>query len=108
MRVNEASTIVQVESAPCRATAGPLTYVVAFANGGAKDVTQRYVSSFMTTEKLRCGAWWDTTLAPLRRLQLTGMSAPATCLWSTVQAQNLRSSLSSYQPHSYSQSPPES
>ena len=64
---------VQVESAPCRATAGPLTYVVAFANGGAKDVTQRYVSSFMTTEKLRCGAWWDATLAPLRRLQLAGV-----------------------------------
>ena len=46
--------------------------MVAFANGGAKDVTQRYVSSFMATEKLRCGAWWDATLAPLRRLELTG------------------------------------
>ena len=64
---------VQVESAPCRAAAGPLTYVVAFANSGAKDVTQRYVSSFMATEKLRCGAWWDATLAPLRRLQLAGV-----------------------------------
>ena len=66
---------MQVESAPCRATVGPLTYVVAFANGGAKDVTQRYVSSFMATEKLRCGAWWDATLAPLRRLQLAGVLA---------------------------------
>ena len=71
------SLALQVESAPCRASAGPLSYVVAFANGGAKDVTQRYVSSFMATEKLRCGAWWDATLAPLRCLELTGARSAA-------------------------------
>ena len=77
---------MQVESAPCRATAGPLTYVVAFANGGAKDVTQRYVSSFMATERLRCGAWWDATLAPLRRLQLAGVWVLLTVIKCSIQS----------------------
>ncbi|KAK9823314.1 hypothetical protein WJX72_001861 [[Myrmecia] bisecta] len=44
----------------------PLSYVVAFAGQGAKDVTQRYVASFAAAEKLRDGKWWEQTLKPLR------------------------------------------
>lgn len=59
----------------------PLAYVVAFANGGAKDVTQRYVPSLLAVERWRAGAWWDQTLQPLRsrevaaRLPASGAAA---------------------------------
>ncbi|KAK9805417.1 hypothetical protein WJX73_002963 [Symbiochloris irregularis] len=56
-----------VESAAARM--GPLAYVVAFAGGGAKDVTKRYVASFVTAEKHRDSAWFAQTLAPLRNLE---------------------------------------
>ena len=46
---------------------GVLAYVVAFANRGAKDVTQRYVASVLAAEKLRDNAWWEETLRPLRK-----------------------------------------
>ena len=44
-----------------------MAYVVAFANRGAKDVTQRYVASVLAADKLRDNAWWDETLKPLRK-----------------------------------------
>ncbi|GAB4822170.1 hypothetical protein N2152v2_009216 [Parachlorella kessleri] len=44
----------------------PLTYVVAFAGGGAKDVTSRYSRSLLAAEKLRDSKWWEATLRPLR------------------------------------------
>lgn len=46
---------------------GGLAYVVAFANQGAKDVTQRYVGSVLAADKLRDNAWWEQTLRPLRK-----------------------------------------
>lgn len=41
--------------------------MVAFANSGAKDVTQRYVASVLAADKLRDNVWWDETLKPLRK-----------------------------------------
>ena len=46
---------------------GGSAYVVAFANKGAKDVTQRYVASVLAADKLRDNAWWEETLKPLRK-----------------------------------------
>lgn len=46
---------------------GGLAYVVAFANRGAKDVTQRYVGSVLAADKMRDKAWWEQTLKPLRK-----------------------------------------
>ncbi|KAL0038560.1 hypothetical protein WJX77_010735 [Trebouxia sp. C0004] len=46
---------------------GGLAYVVAFANRGAKDVTQRYTGSVLAADKLRDNAWWEQTLKPLRK-----------------------------------------
>ncbi|KAL4458322.1 hypothetical protein ABPG75_013187 [Micractinium tetrahymenae] len=45
----------------------PLAYVVALAGGGAKDVTQRYTSSWLAAEQARDGDWWTQTLGPLRQ-----------------------------------------
>lgn len=41
--------------------------MVAFANRGAKDVTQRYVGSALAADKLRDNSWWEQTLRPLRK-----------------------------------------
>lgn len=46
---------------------GGLAYVVAFANKGAKDVTQRYVGSVLAADKMRDNVWWEQTLKPLRK-----------------------------------------
>ena len=52
----------------------PLAFAVAFAGGGAKDVTRRYAGSWSEAEKARMcatyGGWWDATLLPLRNIQL--------------------------------------
>ena len=63
---------------------GGLAYVVAFANKGAKDVTQRYVASVLAADKLRDNAWWDETLKPLRKNEVGAVSQferQGTCLW---------------------------
>ena len=56
---------------------GGLAYVVAFANKGAKDVTQRYVGSVLAADKLRDNAWWEQTLRPLRKHEVN----PQRQLW---------------------------
>ena len=64
-----------------------LAYVVAFANGGAKDVTRRYIGHMPYTQKLRDSKWFKHLLAPLHKaevrqapagldLQLHGVQAP--------------------------------
>ncbi|KAK9858829.1 hypothetical protein WJX84_000716 [Apatococcus fuscideae] len=58
----------RVETATVRGA--PMAYIVGCCGGGAKDVTQRYVSSFITAEKNRDGTWWDETLRPLRAHQV--------------------------------------
>lgn len=45
---------------------GPLVYVVAFSGGGAKDVTRRYSSSFVSSQKQRDAVWWKQTMSLLR------------------------------------------
>lgn len=50
---------------------GGLAYVVAFAHRGAKDVTQRYVGSVLAADKLRDKSWWEQTLRPLRKHEVT-------------------------------------
>ncbi len=64
-----------------------LAYVVAFANGGAKDVTRRYIGHMPYTQKLRDSKWFKHLLAHLHKaevrqapagldLQLQGVQAP--------------------------------
>lgn len=55
----------------------PLTYVVALAGGGAKEVIQRYSSSFLAVEKLRDSEWWEATLRPLRSQEVAASIAAA-------------------------------
>ncbi|PSC69590.1 DNA repair complementing XP-C cells-like protein [Micractinium conductrix] len=55
----------------------PLAYVVALADGGAKDVTQRYTSSWLAAEKMRDEEWWRLTLAPLRQREEAARLASA-------------------------------
>jgi len=51
-----------------------LAYVVAFGgHGGAKDVTRRYASSFLSAEKQREGEWWDSVLKPLRTREVAAL-----------------------------------
>ncbi|KAL4536811.1 hypothetical protein Ndes2437B_g06215 [Nannochloris sp. 'desiccata'] len=51
-----------------------LAYVVAFGgHGGAKDVTRRYASSFLSAEKQREGAWWESVLRPLRTREVAAL-----------------------------------
>lgn len=47
---------------------------MAFANKGAKDVTQRYIASVLAADKLRDNAWWDETLKPLRKNEVGAVS----------------------------------
>jgi hypothetical protein len=60
---------VPIEIYCCRP--GGLAYVVAFANRGAKDVTQRYTGSVLAADKLRDNAWWEQTLKPLRKHEVS-------------------------------------
>ncbi|EOA19955.1 hypothetical protein CARUB_v10000205mg [Capsella rubella] len=47
-----------------------LRYVVAFAGGGAKDVTRRYCTKWHTISSKRVSSeWWDMVLAPLIHLE---------------------------------------
>ncbi len=55
----------------CCCRLGGLAYVVAFANKGAKDVTQRYVGSVLAADKMRDNAWWEHTLKPLRKHEVS-------------------------------------
>ena len=54
-----------------------LAYVVAFANGGAKDVTRRYIGHMPYTQKLRDSKWFKHLLAPLHKAEVG--QAPAGC-----------------------------
>lgn len=54
--------------------------MVAFANQGAKDVTQRYVGSVLAADKLRDNAWWEQTLRPLRKHEVGKPSATVCAL----------------------------
>eukprot|EP00850_Spirogloea_muscicola_P006439 SM000030S11448 [mRNA] locus=s30:669086:672434:- [translate_table: standard] len=57
-----------VEAATAAGCCQPLRYVLAFAGGGAKDITRRYITRWSTVVPLRVdAAWWECTLAPLRR-----------------------------------------
>ena len=47
-----------------------LAYVVAFANGGAKDVTRRYIGHMPYTQKLRDSKWFKHLLAPLHKAEV--------------------------------------
>lgn len=63
--------------------------MVAFANKGAKDVTQRYVGSSLAADRMRDNAWWDETLKPLRKHEvylLLSLSLCGSC--HTVQHQD--------------------
>ncbi|KAM3209367.1 hypothetical protein ACQJBY_063821 [Aegilops geniculata] len=59
---------VEAASAVCRK---PLRYVVAFAGGGAKDVTRRYCLQWHRIVQGRVNPeWWEKVLAPLEQLEL--------------------------------------
>ncbi|KAF7100728.1 hypothetical protein CFC21_102206 [Triticum aestivum] len=59
---------VEAASAVCRK---PLRYVVAFAGGGAKDVTRRYCLQWHRIVQGRVNQeWWEKVLAPLEQLEL--------------------------------------
>uniref|UniRef100_A0ACD6AK52 Uncharacterized protein n=1 Tax=Avena sativa TaxID=4498 RepID=A0ACD6AK52_AVESA len=59
---------VEAASAVCRK---PLRYVVAFAGGGAKDVTRRYCLQWHRIVQGRVNQeWWENVLAPLEQLEL--------------------------------------
>ncbi|KAI4320284.1 hypothetical protein MLD38_033780 [Melastoma candidum] len=59
---------VEAAAAACRKF---LRYVVAFAGNGAKDVTRRYCRRWYRIAQQRINStWWDTVLAPLRKLEL--------------------------------------
>jgi xeroderma pigmentosum group C-complementing protein len=58
---------IEGAAAACRL---PLRYVVAFAGGGAKDVTRRYVTLWFKIDRLRVDQdWWEATLNPLKQLE---------------------------------------
>ncbi|VAI73029.1 unnamed protein product [Triticum turgidum subsp. durum] len=59
---------VEAASAVCRK---PLRYVIAFAGGGAKDVTRRYCLQWHRIVQGRVNQeWWEKVLAPLEQLEL--------------------------------------
>ncbi|CAM0911519.1 unnamed protein product [Alopecurus aequalis] len=59
---------VEAASAVCRK---PLRYAVAFAGGGAKDVTRRYCLQWHRIVQGRVNPeWWENVLAPLEQLEL--------------------------------------
>ncbi|CAN8256082.1 unnamed protein product [Cochlearia groenlandica] len=58
---------IEAAAAACKTA---LRYVVAFAGGGAKDVTRRYCTKWHTISSKRVSSlWWDMVLAPLRELE---------------------------------------
>lgn len=58
--------------------------MVAFANKGAKDVTQRYVGSVLAADKLRDNTWWEQTLRPLRKHEVMPIQRDVTLLSSSA------------------------
>ncbi|KAG7555506.1 Rad4 beta-hairpin domain 3 [Arabidopsis suecica] len=63
----DAEQNVEAAAAACKTV---LRYVVAFAGGGAKDVTRRYCTKWHTISPKRvCSVWWDMVLAPLVHLE---------------------------------------
>ncbi|XP_024011933.1 DNA repair protein RAD4 isoform X2 [Eutrema salsugineum] len=63
----DAEQTVEAGAAACKSL---LRYVVAFAGGGAKDVTRRYCTKWHTISSKRVSSlWWDMVLAPLRELE---------------------------------------
>ncbi|KAL0727987.1 hypothetical protein Bca4012_024080 [Brassica carinata] len=70
----DAEQNVEAAAAACKMF---LTYVVAFAGGGAKDVTRRYCTKWHTISSKRVNTlWWDMVLAPLRELEAAASSIP--------------------------------
>ncbi|XP_010453826.1 PREDICTED: DNA repair protein RAD4-like [Camelina sativa] len=65
--VIDAAQNVEATTTACKTS---LRYVVAFAGGGAKDVTRRYCTKWHTISSKRvCSVWWDMVLAPLIHLE---------------------------------------
>ncbi|KAJ0232629.1 DNA repair protein RAD4 [Hirschfeldia incana] len=68
----DAEQMVEAAAAACKML---LRYVVAFASGGAKDVTRRYCTKWHTVSSKRVSSlWWDVVLAPLRELEAAAAS----------------------------------
>jgi len=65
----------QVEGLRARGSALP--YVISLMGGGnnVKDVTKRYVSSYIQSQKDRDDEWWSETLQPLRRVPVELLSS---------------------------------
>ncbi|XP_010558600.1 PREDICTED: DNA repair protein RAD4 isoform X2 [Tarenaya hassleriana] len=63
----DAEQSIEAAADACKAS---LRYVVAFAGGGAKDVTRRYCTKWHKIASKRVSPqWWDLVLAPLRQLE---------------------------------------
>ncbi|AED92319.1 Rad4 beta-hairpin domain 1 [Arabidopsis suecica] len=63
----DAEQNIEAAAAACKTV---LRYVVAFAAGGAKDVTRRYCTKWHTISSKRVSSvWWDMVLAPLVHLE---------------------------------------
>ncbi|KAF8097916.1 hypothetical protein N665_0279s0045 [Sinapis alba] len=70
----DAEQNVEAAAAACKML---LRYVVAFAGGGAKDVTRRYCTKWHTISSKRVNTlWWDMVLAPLRELEAAASLIP--------------------------------
>lgn len=70
----DAEQNVEAAAAACRML---VRYVVAFAGGGAKDVTRRYCTKWHTISSKRVSSsWWDMVLAPLRELEAAASVIP--------------------------------
>lgn len=65
----------QVEGLRARGSALP--YVVSLMGGGSnvKDVTKRYVVSYIQSQKYRDDEWWSETLQPLRKVPMELLSS---------------------------------
>ncbi|CAH2072591.1 unnamed protein product [Thlaspi arvense] len=72
--VIDAEQGVEAGAAACKTF---LRYVVAFAGGGAKDVTRRYCTKWHTISSKRVDSgWWDMVLAPFRELEAAASLIP--------------------------------
>ncbi|CAN6466036.1 unnamed protein product [Victoria cruziana] len=70
-----------------------LTYVVAFAGSGAKDVTRRYCMKWYTIASKRIDMrWWNAVMAPLKELE-SGATDGITRLEAITNGASSRSSL---------------
>uniref|UniRef100_A0A1J3J9U5 DNA repair protein complementing XP-C cells-like protein n=1 Tax=Noccaea caerulescens TaxID=107243 RepID=A0A1J3J9U5_NOCCA len=88
----DAEQTVEAAAAACKTL---LRYVVAFAGGGAKDVTRRYCTKWhMISSKRVSSVWWDMVLAPLRELESATIGGSALSRHGEGYAQRNSSSLS--------------